>query len=126
MRAADQSDGVGRFIHALAEVYEKLEDWPALAATAQEGIRLHRGDPVRLARDYGYLAEVALASGDAQLAKQQAEQALHILKVADTLQSGQGLSRAFDLAVADQFQKELVSLPVGPGGNCPGRERERH
>ena len=96
---------MGRFIHALAEVYEKLEDWPALAATAQEGIRLHRGDPVRLARDYGYLAEVALASGDAQLAKQQAEQALHILKVADTLQSGQGLSRAFDLAVADQFQK---------------------
>jgi tetratricopeptide (TPR) repeat protein len=105
LRAADQPEVVGRFIHALAEVYEKLEHWPALESIAREGILLHRGDPVRLARDYGYLAEVALANGDVPLAKQQAEQALHILKVADTLQPGQELSRAFDLAVADQFQK---------------------
>jgi hypothetical protein len=105
LRAADKPDMVGRFIHALAEVYGKLERWPALETTAREGITLHRGDPVRLARDYGYLAEVALAGGDAQLARQQAEQALHILKVADTIQSSQGMAQAFDLAVADQFQK---------------------
>jgi len=105
LRAAAKTDLVGRFIHALAEVYEKLERWPALDSTAQEGITLHRGDPVRLARDYGYLAEVALANGEAQPARQQAQQALNILKVADALQSDRGVSRAFNLAVADQFQK---------------------
>lgn len=104
-RAGARWQLLGRFIHALAEVYEKLDRWTDLEATAQEGITLHRGDPVRLARDYGYLAEVALADGHPQTAKQQAERALEVLKVADALQPGQGLAAAFDLAVADQFQK---------------------
>jgi tetratricopeptide (TPR) repeat protein len=105
LRRETRTDVLGKFIHALAEVYEKLESWRDLEATAREGITLHRGDPVRLARDHGYLAEVALARGHPQTAKQQAEQALHILKVADALQTGQGGANAFDLAVADQFQR---------------------
>jgi len=104
-RAEGRQDLLGKFIHALAEVYEKMERWPALEATALEGITLHRSDPVRLARDHGYLAEVALASDQAQTAKRQAERALEILKVADALQPGRRWADAFDLAVADQFQK---------------------
>ena len=60
-REQNRSDRVGHFILALAEVLHKLDRWTALSAIAQEGAALHRSDPVRLARDYGYLAEVALA-----------------------------------------------------------------
>ena len=105
LRAEERWDVLGKFIHALGEVYEKQERWDELESIAGEGITLHRGDPVRLARDHGYLAEVALARDRPRTAKQEAEQALSILKVANALQSGRGWADAFDLAVADQFQK---------------------
>ncbi len=60
-RQQNRADRIGRFMLALAEVVQKLEDWPALRQVAQEGTRLHHSDPARLARDYGYLAEVAIA-----------------------------------------------------------------
>ena len=60
-RREDRSDRIGRFVLALADVVHKLEDWTALSAIAHESTHLHQHDPARLARDYGYLAEVALA-----------------------------------------------------------------
>ncbi|NJM97755.1 MAG: AAA family ATPase [Phormidesmis sp. RL_2_1] len=60
-RQRHQTDRLGRFMLCLAEVLQKLKDWPALAEVAQMGISLHQHDSARLARDYGYLAEVALA-----------------------------------------------------------------
>ncbi len=60
-RKQDRPDRIGRFVLALAEVVQKVEDWTALGAIAQESTHLHRHDLARLARDYGYLAEVALA-----------------------------------------------------------------
>jgi WD40 repeat protein len=69
-------DRLGRFLHALAEVLQKLEHWNDLATLAQGGLTLHQGDLIRLARDYGYLAEVALASQDWPLAQVYAEQSL--------------------------------------------------
>ncbi|MGB7247299.1 MAG: hypothetical protein WBC73_00055, partial [Phormidesmis sp.] len=60
-RQQNQPDRVARFILPLADVLYKLEDWSTLSAIAQEGITLHQDDPARLARDYGYLADVALA-----------------------------------------------------------------
>lgn len=60
-RQQNRSDRVARFILALADVVQKLEDWPALVQVAKEGTRLHQSDPARLARDYGYLAEASLA-----------------------------------------------------------------
>lgn len=61
----NRPDRVGHFILALAEVLQKLENWPELAAVAQTAIALHQLDPIRLARDYGYLAEVAIAHSQA-------------------------------------------------------------
>ncbi|PZO33951.1 MAG: hypothetical protein DCF17_21275, partial [Shackletoniella antarctica] len=84
-RDLQQPDLVGKFIHALAEVQQKLGDWPALARTAQQGLTLHRQDPPRLARDHGYLAEVALSEGDVATAQTQAERALEILAIAGAL-----------------------------------------
>ncbi|MBD1914720.1 ATP-binding protein [Phormidium sp. FACHB-77] len=87
-RDLGEPDLVGKFIHALAEVQQKLGAWPALARTAQEGLTLHRQDPIRLARNHGYLAEVALAQGDAATAKTSAEQALNILAIAGAVTVG--------------------------------------
>ncbi|MEO1634717.1 MAG: AAA family ATPase [Cyanobacteria bacterium J06631_9] len=69
-RQQNRPDRIGRFILALADVLQKLEDWDELGAIAQESTRLHTTDPARLARDYGYLSEVALAryKGDSQSA----------------------------------------------------------
>ncbi|MEO1404152.1 MAG: hypothetical protein AAFV72_23280, partial [Cyanobacteria bacterium J06635_1] len=75
-RHQQRPDRTGRFIHALAEVLQKLGAWDALIRVAQEGIVLHEGDMVRFARDYGYLAEVALAQRHWVRAQQYAETAL--------------------------------------------------
>lgn len=60
-REQERPDRLARFILALLEVLKTLKDWPTLNEIAQESIRLHQQDLARLARDYGYLAEVALA-----------------------------------------------------------------
>ena len=49
------------FIPFLADALQKLKEWSGLEAIAQEGTQLHQQNAVRLARDYGYLAEVAIA-----------------------------------------------------------------
>ncbi len=54
-------DRLGRFILPLAEVVQKLEDWDELSAIAEKALFLHQDDPIRLAQDYGYLAEALLA-----------------------------------------------------------------
>lgn len=58
---AHRPSSVDHFLLSLAEVLQKLEDWTALEKVAKEGLQLHQRDPIRLARDYGYLAEVAIA-----------------------------------------------------------------
>jgi len=97
-RREHRPDRIGRFVLALADVVQKLEDWTALSAIARESIRLHEQDPARLARDYGYLAEVAIAQyqqtplpthlNEAQSFAQQAldtsRQALHLLGTAQS------------------------------------------
>jgi len=69
-RSGQLENFVSALVSALADVLQKLQDWPALAAIAQEGTRLHPHDSIRLAKDYGYLAEVAIAQyGDHSEAK---------------------------------------------------------
>ena len=77
---------VARFITALGETLRKLEHWQELETIARMGITLHETytDPSRLARDYGFLAEVALArqpqtAANWTEAKIYAEQAIDIL-----------------------------------------------
>jgi tetratricopeptide (TPR) repeat protein len=110
LRDLQQPDLVGKFIHALAEVQQKLGAWAALARTAEEGLMLHRQDPIRLARDHGYLAEVALAHGEAAAAQAQAERALEILAIAGALNvsaqsDGRAIALPSELAVANQYQR---------------------
>ncbi len=108
-RELHQPELVGKFIHALAEVQQKQEDWLALGRTAAEGLTRHRQDPIRLARDHGYLAEVALAQGDIPTAQQQARRALEILAIAGAIgpdpKADGRAPDATDLGLAIRFQR---------------------
>ncbi|MEO0408920.1 MAG: hypothetical protein AAF289_16375, partial [Cyanobacteria bacterium P01_A01_bin.135] len=80
--AAQHPELTARFINALGEVLQRLEQWPALEQVAQRALELHRcyPDPFRLARGYGFMSEVALARQDWHTAKGLAERAIAILE----------------------------------------------
>ena len=82
----NRQDLVARFIIAQAETLQKLKRWDALEDVAKQGLILHKlyKDPVRLARDYGFLAEVSLERADWKLAREQVGTALEILETAET------------------------------------------
>ncbi len=81
----NRQDLVARFIIAQAETLQKLKRWGALEEVAKQGLILHKlyKDPVRLARDYGFLAEVALERAEWKLAREQVGKALEILETAE-------------------------------------------
>ncbi|HIK43877.1 MAG TPA: ATP-binding protein [Leptolyngbyaceae cyanobacterium M65_K2018_010] len=124
-RTDQQPELVGKFLHPLAEVKQKLEDWSGLEALAQEGLTLHRRDPARLARDHGYLAEVALARGNLQRAQDEAERALDILKIADAVEGHRPVVDHDGLMVATHYQRgwyfyllAQVQIALGQGATA--------
>ena len=80
-RQMDRLDLVAKFINALAEVLQTLEQWDRLLQVATEAQTLHQEypDSLRLARSYGFLAEVALHQQRWQEAGQYAQSALDIV-----------------------------------------------
>lgn len=108
-RDRQQTVHLARFIHVLAEVLQKQRDWAALATLANEGIRLHQEtvDPVRLARDHGFLAEVALGKEDWLTAQAEADLALSILNTAqaDLAATPEDIDLANALEIATSFQR---------------------
>ncbi|WP_204140689.1 hypothetical protein [Halomicronema sp. CCY15110] len=117
-RDRDQTPHLARFIHVLAEVLQKQRDWATLETLANEGISLHQEthDPVRLARDHGFLAEVALIKEDWLTAQSEAAQALDILDTAEAeLEDGETGDRELTqaLAVAKRFQRGWYRFLLG-------------
>ena len=82
----NRQDLVARFMIAQAETLQKLERWDELEALAKQALVLHKlyRDPVRQARDYGFLAETAIARQDWATAKQSTYTALQILRETET------------------------------------------
>ncbi|MEH2271914.1 MAG: tetratricopeptide repeat protein [Nostoc sp.] len=80
---ANRPDLVAKFINALGEVLQKLQQWDELEKVAQKGLELYQIYPdwFREARVYGFLAEVALAKSAWNKAKQTAEKALSIVDI---------------------------------------------
>lgn len=87
----NRQDLVARFVIARMEVLQKLANaektlqplwWQELAAIATNAVKLHHLyiDPIRQARDHGFLAEVALFERHWAQAKHHAEAALRILQ----------------------------------------------
>ncbi|MBW4579417.1 MAG: hypothetical protein KME42_07565 [Tildeniella nuda ZEHNDER 1965/U140] len=83
---ANRQDLVARFIIPQAEALQKLQQWHELETLTKHALVLHKlyADPVRQARDHGFLAEVALARSAWVEAKQQVELALQILTSSTT------------------------------------------
>jgi tetratricopeptide (TPR) repeat protein len=81
----NRQDLVARFIAAQSETLQKLEDWDQLELVSKQSLVLHKlyKDPVREARDRGFLAEVAIARSQWETAKREIETALQILDQAD-------------------------------------------
>ncbi|MCT7954619.1 nSTAND1 domain-containing NTPase [Laspinema palackyanum] len=91
--AAERPDLVAQFIGQLGEVFLQLNDYSSLQDLAHVAIKLHEqsGNTVQLARDYGFLAEVALYQQEWDHAKELAEQALEILATHPEQKQHQGL-----------------------------------
>jgi tetratricopeptide (TPR) repeat protein len=81
----NRQDLVAKFVTALEEVMQKLGRWEELEALAKNAVVLHQlyVDPIRQARDHGFLAEVALARNEGHAAKPQAEMALRLLETTE-------------------------------------------
>ncbi|HEY9833374.1 MAG TPA: hypothetical protein V6D26_22670, partial [Stenomitos sp.] len=79
---AQRPDLVAKFINALGEILQRLQQWDELEVVAKKALSLHQTypHPFRLARVHGFLAEVHLAKSAWSEAQQAAETALSILK----------------------------------------------
>lgn len=121
-RQQQRLDLVAKFILALAETLQKLaqglepeasEAWQRLEAVTQEALSLHQAtnDRVRLARDYGFLAEVALAKANWQEAKQWAETALKTLDQTEAQEPEAELDDS--IALAERYQRGWYLLLLG-------------
>ncbi len=78
---ANRSDLAANFINAWGEVLQRQKHWDELEKVANKALNLHQTYPhqFRLARVYGFLAEVALSQSNTTEAKDKAQQALSIL-----------------------------------------------
>ncbi|MGF1535081.1 MAG: hypothetical protein ACFB4J_01165 [Elainellaceae cyanobacterium] len=94
--AAHHPDYTAKFISALGEVLQRLEQWDELEQVSERAVVLQRyyRAPFRLARAYGFLSEVALAREDWQEAKTLADRAIATL--------GQALAQEADLTHEQQ------------------------
>ena len=81
---ANREDLVANFINGLGTILQRLQQWDELEVLARRALTLHQTYPhqFRLARAYGFLAEVALAKSAWTEALEMAQQALVILNSA--------------------------------------------
>ncbi|MEH1986904.1 nSTAND1 domain-containing NTPase [Nostoc sp.] len=101
---AQRSDLVTKHITKLGEVLQRLQAWPELQSLVEKSLPLHQnyGTPLQLAKDYGFLAEVALKQSRWNEAHQLAGQALQILAEIPNLQSNEFSWYRFILAKSQQ------------------------
>ncbi|MCL1467184.1 eIF2A-related protein [Argonema galeatum] len=91
---ANRPDLVAKFINPLGDVLQRLQQWDELEVVAKKALALHQtySDLFRLARVYGFLAEVALAKSGWVQAQEYAREALEILANGEEIASTSGSS----------------------------------
>ncbi|BCL36579.1 hypothetical protein [Nostoc sp. MS1] len=79
--SANRQDLVAKFINALGVVLQALQEWTELETVATKALALHQAYPhtFKVARAYGFLAEVAISKLQWNEAKEKAEQAIKLL-----------------------------------------------
>lgn len=104
---AERFDLVAQYLTPLGQVLRELEAWDELEQLAQYALDLHANDPVQLARDYGFLAQVARVRGDWELCRLQAASAIDTLApVAEAIGSERGL---YFFLLGQALQKSPIS-----------------
>ncbi|MEH2282240.1 MAG: hypothetical protein V7K90_13070 [Nostoc sp.] len=78
---ANRQELVAKFINALGAILQSLHRWEELEVVANKALALHQTyfDRFKLARAYGFLAEVAIVKSAWNEAKRTAQQALSLL-----------------------------------------------
>uniref|UniRef100_UPI0039C6CEC9 nSTAND1 domain-containing NTPase n=1 Tax=Anabaena sp. CCY 9402-a TaxID=3103867 RepID=UPI0039C6CEC9 len=77
----NRPDIIANFLNKLGDILQELELWQQLKTFAEQSLSIHQTNKQQreLARDYGFLAEVALAEEDWQQAIHLVKQALEII-----------------------------------------------
>lgn len=75
-------DCVAQLSPLLGEVLARLQRWDRLQVQVEKTVDLHEKHPVQLARDYGFMAEVALARFEWEQSKDYAQKAIAALALA--------------------------------------------
>ena len=97
----ERSDLMAKFINALALSLHQSKKWTELEVIANKALSLHqeRSDLFRMARAYGFLAEVAIAKSRWTEAKELAEKALSTFE--------DGSRRATFTSISDKIEADL-------------------
>lgn len=116
---AKRPDLVAKFIGQTGDMLRRLKDWDNLAKLAEKSQQLHTryGSPVQLARDYGFLAEVALNQRKFAGAKKLAEQAIYILTHPENIQKTSELCRGKIFAKTLYCSPLMGEITPGNGGD---------
>ncbi|BAZ13383.1 WD-40 repeat-containing protein [Calothrix sp. NIES-4071] len=79
---ANRLDLVAKFINALGAVLQRLQYWQELETVAHKALTVykHYPDAFKLARTYGFVAEVAISRAEWKQAKHMALKALYVFK----------------------------------------------
>jgi WD40 repeat protein len=128
LRENERPDLVARFINALADVLHRLEQWNDLEASAQYALTLHQSysGRLRLARTYGFLAEVFLSKSTVKEAQSCAENALKLVKeVQQVAQLGSISSQEqADLELADKYHQGWYLFSLAKAYIAQGKTQE--
>ncbi|NEP22748.1 sugar-binding protein [Moorena sp. SIO3I6] len=84
LEQANLPDLAAKFINFWGEALQRQSDWEQLEKVANKALALHQtySDPFRMARGYGFLAEVALAKSAFKKAQKYSKQALFLQSTA--------------------------------------------
>ncbi|MEM1252775.1 MAG: hypothetical protein AAGI69_10095 [Cyanobacteria bacterium P01_H01_bin.21] len=110
--SASRMDLVACFLRQLGEILQDLDQWDDLELLVRQSLHLHElgqpyADSARLARDYGFLAQIALNSKDWMSARKYAENALESICLAPETQRQHQPQYQLILAKALQRLKEV-------------------
>ncbi|NET81097.1 MAG: sugar-binding protein [Moorea sp. SIO1F2] len=84
LEQANRPDLAAKFINFWGEALQRQSDWEQLEKVANKALALHQtySDPFRMARGYGFLAEVALAKSAFKKAQKSSKKALFLQSTA--------------------------------------------
>ena len=121
-KRAENQDSLSQYITLLCEIYLKLQAWDKLEELVNESLKIHQQQNnylLFLAKDYGFLAELALYKANFQEGKNHAETALQILHdikspLPNPLLRGEGTrdnNHKASLLVGERFGERFLHIP---------------